>query len=105
MHTNIHALSGMRTHDPSVRASEDISCFRPRGHCDRQTKIRMFKTIILSVVLYGRETWSLALREERRLRVGCKVLSVHAVYVCIKVAIKLALAPRPLMIYCASPFD
>jgi hypothetical protein len=25
-HTNIHALSGIRTHDPSVRASEESSC-------------------------------------------------------------------------------
>jgi hypothetical protein len=33
-HTDIHALSGIRTHDPSFRASEDISCLRPRGHCD-----------------------------------------------------------------------
>jgi hypothetical protein len=33
--TEIHALSGIRTHDPSVRAGEDISCHRPRGHCDR----------------------------------------------------------------------
>jgi hypothetical protein len=32
---NIHALSGFRTHDPSVRASEDSSCLRPRGYCDR----------------------------------------------------------------------
>jgi hypothetical protein len=31
---NIHALSGIRTHDPSVRASEDSSCLRPRGYCD-----------------------------------------------------------------------
>jgi hypothetical protein len=23
-------------HDPSVRASEDVSCLRPRDHCDRQ---------------------------------------------------------------------
>jgi len=29
----------------------------------------MYRTIILPVVLYGCETWSLALREERRLRV------------------------------------
>jgi hypothetical protein len=30
IHTpNIHALSGIRTHDPSVRASEDSSCLRP----------------------------------------------------------------------------
>jgi hypothetical protein len=31
---NIHALSGIRTHDPSVQASEDSSCVRSRGHCD-----------------------------------------------------------------------
>jgi hypothetical protein len=31
IHTrNIHALSGIRTHDPSVRASEDISYLRLR---------------------------------------------------------------------------
>jgi len=29
----------------------------------------MYRTIILPVVLYGCETWSLTLREERRLRV------------------------------------
>ena len=29
----------------------------------------IYRTIILLVVLYGRETWSLTLREERRLRV------------------------------------
>jgi hypothetical protein len=32
-------------------------------------KIRIYKTIILPVVLYACETWSLTLREERRLRV------------------------------------
>jgi hypothetical protein len=31
--------------------------------------MRIYKTIILSVVLYGCETWSLILREEHRLRV------------------------------------
>jgi hypothetical protein len=34
-HADNHALSGIRTHDPSVRASEDSSCFRERGRCDR----------------------------------------------------------------------
>jgi hypothetical protein len=33
--TDNHALSGIRTHDPRVRASEDSSCFRWRGHCDQ----------------------------------------------------------------------
>jgi len=32
-------------------------------------KIKIYRTIILPVVLYGCETWSLKLREERRLRV------------------------------------
>jgi hypothetical protein len=32
---NIHALIGIRTHDPSVQASEDSSFLRLRGHCDR----------------------------------------------------------------------
>jgi hypothetical protein len=31
--------------------------------------MRIYKTIILSVTLYGCETWSLTLREEHRLRV------------------------------------
>jgi hypothetical protein len=32
-------------------------------------KIKIYITIILPVVLYGCETWSLTLREKRRLRV------------------------------------
>jgi hypothetical protein len=34
-----------------------------------RNKIWIYKTVILLVVLYGFETWSLALREEHRLRV------------------------------------
>jgi hypothetical protein len=33
--TDIHALSGIRNHDSSVRADEDSSCVRPHGNCDR----------------------------------------------------------------------
>jgi len=32
-------------------------------------KIKIYRTIILPIVLYGCETWSLTLREEHRLRV------------------------------------
>src|SRR5215469_8868359 len=35
----------------------------------RNVKINIYRTIILPVVLYGCGTWSLTLREERRLRV------------------------------------
>jgi hypothetical protein len=46
---------------------------RPRTSCSRllskNVKIRIHKTIILPVVLYGCETWSLTLRKEHRLRV------------------------------------
>ena len=35
----------------------------------KNLKIKVYRTIIVSVVLYGCETWSLTLREERRLRV------------------------------------
>jgi hypothetical protein len=35
--TDIHFLSRVRTHDPSVRVSKDNSCLRPRGQCDRHT--------------------------------------------------------------------
>ena len=35
----------------------------------KHIKIEIYRTIILPVVLYGCETWSLTLRQERRLRV------------------------------------
>jgi hypothetical protein len=34
--TDIHALRGVRTHNPRFRAREDSSCTRPRDHCDRR---------------------------------------------------------------------
>ena len=35
----------------------------------KKLKVNIYKTIILPVVFYGCETWSLTLREEHRLRV------------------------------------
>jgi hypothetical protein len=35
----------------------------------KNLKIKIYRTIILPVVLYGCETWSLTLREKRRMRV------------------------------------
>ena len=48
--------NGARDHFPSSLLSKNI-------------KMKIYRTIILPVVLYGCETWSLTLREERRRRV------------------------------------
>jgi hypothetical protein len=40
--TNMHALSGIRTHEPNVRAGEDISYLIPRGNCDQYIAIEVF---------------------------------------------------------------
>jgi hypothetical protein len=45
-HTDIHALGGTRTYDPSVRASEGSSCLRPRGYC-HQFEIKNGETMYL----------------------------------------------------------
>jgi hypothetical protein len=37
--------------------------------CLLSKKIRIYKTVILHMVLYGPKTWSLTLREKHRLRV------------------------------------
>jgi hypothetical protein len=43
----------------------------------QKLNIKIYRAIILPVVLYGCETWSLTLREERRLRVfDNKVLKI-----------------------------
>ena len=59
---------------------EEIKCrFKSRKACYHSVqnlspsillsrKIKIYRTIILYVVLYWRENWSLTLREERRLR-------------------------------------
>ena len=44
-----------------------IFCFSV--YYPKNKKIKIYRIIILFVVLYGCETWSLTLREERRLRV------------------------------------
>jgi hypothetical protein len=49
--------------------------FRPKSffipsHIKKTIKIKIHRTVILPVVLYGCETWSLTLREEHRLRVS-----------------------------------
>ena len=55
------------------RLKAGISCYYsvqallPSRLLSKNLKIEIYKTIILPVVLYGCETWSLTLREESRL--------------------------------------
>jgi hypothetical protein len=56
LNTDIHVLSVIRTHDPSSRASEDNSCLRPRGHCDRPYFII---TVLYFNIIFVVLSWSL----------------------------------------------
>jgi hypothetical protein len=74
------------THQNSI-LEEIKNSLQPRNSCyhsvqhllsssllSKNVKIKTYKTIILPVMLYGCETWSLTMREERRVRflkVGC----------------------------------
>jgi hypothetical protein len=51
-YTDIHALSGIRTHDPSVRASE--ACLRPRDHRHQLYKfiVTVFSVFLMSIYLW-----------------------------------------------------
>jgi len=42
------------------------------GLLSKNLKIKIYRTIILPVLLYGCETWSFTLSEERRLRLSEK---------------------------------
>jgi hypothetical protein len=48
-HTNIHASSGFRIHNPSIRVGEGSSCLRPRGHCDRLSGLSLLQIVIYFV--------------------------------------------------------
>ena len=57
------------------RLRSENACYHPVQNrlssrlLSKNLKIKIYRTIILPVVLYGCETWSLILREERKLRV------------------------------------
>ena len=55
--------------DHVVRMEQGRGAFKILTGTPKNLKIKIYKTIILSVMLYGYETWSLTLREESRLRV------------------------------------
>jgi hypothetical protein len=56
----------MNSDNACYRSVQNLLSFRPQS---KNVKIKIYKTIIFSVVLHGCETWSLALREDHRLKV------------------------------------
>jgi hypothetical protein len=54
-HTNIHTLSGIRSHDPSVREGEDGSCLGPRGHCERLALLGSINIFIFEIPKFFNE--------------------------------------------------
>jgi hypothetical protein len=54
---------------PGNACYDSVQNFLSSSLLSKNLKIKIYRTIILPVVLYGWKTWSLTLREERRLRV------------------------------------
>jgi len=57
------------------RLKSGNACYHSEQNClssrllSKSLKITIYRTVILPVILYGCETWSLTLREERKLKV------------------------------------
>jgi hypothetical protein len=49
-----------------MHATIQSRTFCPLACCQKNVKVRIYKTITLPVVLYGCETWSLTIREEHK---------------------------------------
>jgi hypothetical protein len=72
--TNLTNQNSMQEEIKSRLKSGDACCHSVQklwssSLLSKNLKIKIHRTIILPVVLYGCETWSLTLREEHRLRV------------------------------------
>ncbi|KAJ4445552.1 hypothetical protein ANN_12232 [Periplaneta americana] len=57
------------TWDEANAAATRIQKLLSSSLLSKNLKVRIYKTVILPVIPYGRETWTLTLREEQRLRV------------------------------------
>jgi hypothetical protein len=52
-HTDVDGSSGIRTHDPSVRVGEEVSCLRSLDRCDRLFLILSNKYIFHSETAFA----------------------------------------------------
>ena len=58
--------SRLKSRNACYHSVQNVLC---SSFLSKNLKIKIYRTIILPVALYGCESWSLTLREERRLRV------------------------------------
>jgi hypothetical protein len=65
----LHALKIKSRLNSGNACYHSVQSFLSSSLLSWNVKVKIYKTIILPVVLYGCETWSLTLWEERRLRV------------------------------------
>jgi len=69
----VHSVDGAEEIKSRLRSGNmcyhSVQNLLPSSLPSKNLKIKIYRTIILPVVLYGCETWSLTLMEERKLRV------------------------------------
>jgi hypothetical protein len=59
-------MFGKDSNNEKLLATTQFTALLSSSLLSKNLKIRTYKTVILSVVLYGCETWSLTLEEEQR---------------------------------------
>jgi len=70
-----HLMPRHSSHEIKSRLKSGNACYHSLQNLlsfrllSKNVKIKIYRNIILPVVLYGCETWSLTLRDERKLRV------------------------------------
>ncbi|KAJ4427537.1 hypothetical protein ANN_25185 [Periplaneta americana] len=67
----IRSMTADAFRSKNLDVHEEVHCIADgfQSLLSKNLKVRIYKTVILPVVLYGCETWTLTLRQEQRLRV------------------------------------
>jgi hypothetical protein len=85
-YTDIHALSEIRTHDPSVRANEDSSCLRPRGLLGRLLQSclspKITYTVFFPCILHDRSILSCLTFMSIKMLSGVQIINLLFIDIC-----------------------
>jgi hypothetical protein len=69
---NIHALCGIRNHDPSFRATKDSTCLRPLGYRDQQNNA-------FTSLLYLNPVLSLRVTFQRKFTNSAELITIETI--------------------------